>query len=158
MRRRVTVESRSPSTADLAPSDFERDKLLRRIPSLEDEAFCVVNTETGEARLSSACFKLRSDETGLSIYSQTIVTRRSLTYEDVCRKPHNAVASISGTEPLCHGLQTIADPWPPDAPEPDHPRNAAHAIINGIRQLAPSKQRKLARDLAKIAVIVHPVG
>jgi hypothetical protein len=124
---------------------------------LTNDDFYAVNTETGERRLSSACFKLRSDETGLSIYSETIIQRLELSYADVCRKPHNAVASIPGSEPPKHGLRTEPDPWPDDAPEPEHPRNAAHAVISGIPDLAKPARNQLARDLAKIAVLVHPL-
>jgi hypothetical protein len=150
------MSSGAPSTADLGPEDFQKDTLLRRIPSLENDDFYAVNTETGERHLTSACFKLRPDETGLSIYSRTIITRSNLTYTDVCRKPHNAVASIPGSDPPTRGLSTDPDPWPADAPEPNHPRNAAHAVVNGITALEPGERRQLARDWAKIATLVHP--
>lgn len=150
------VSKHTPSTGDLTPDDFLNDQLLRRIPSLEDEQFYAVNTETGERHFSSACFKLRSDETGLSIFSETIMERLELTYLDLCRKPYNAVAAIPGSEPPKRGLRTEPDPWPEDAPEPEHLRNAAHAVINGIDALAKSAQKQLARDFAKIARLVHP--
>lgn len=123
---------------------------------MTNDDFYAVNTETGERQVTSACFKLRTDETGLSIFSEAIIARREMSYADVCRKPHNAVASIPGAEPPRHGLRTEPDPWPPDAPEPDHPRNAAHAVVNGIPALEPSAQRKVARAMARIAVLVHP--
>jgi hypothetical protein len=144
------------STADLSADDFLNDQLLRRIPSLTNDDFYAVNTETGERNLTSACFKIRSDETGLSIFSGTIIERLGLGYADVCRKPLNAVAAIPGSEPPRHGLRTEPDPWPDDAPEPDHPRNAAHAVINGIADLAKPARNQIARDLAKVAVLVHP--
>jgi hypothetical protein len=140
----------------LSVDDFLKDQLLRRIPSLENEQFYAVNTATGERYFSSSCFKLRPDETGLSIFSETIIKRLELTYADVCRKPHNAVASLPGSEPPRRGLRTEPDPWPEDAPEPEHPRNAAHAVINGIDALTKPDQRQLARDFAKIAKLVHP--
>jgi hypothetical protein len=67
------VADRLPSSADLSPEDFEQDELLRRIPSLTNGDFYAVNTKTGHKQLTSACFKLRPDETGLSIYSKTII-------------------------------------------------------------------------------------
>jgi hypothetical protein len=149
------VAGASPSTADLSAEDFRNDELLRRIPSLTNNDFYAVNTETGSRQLTSACFKLHPDETGLSVFSRTIVERRALTLADVCRKPHQAVAAIPGTEPPDRGLRTDPDPWPKDAPEPEHPRNAAHALINGIPEMERQDQKQLARDWARIAVLVH---
>jgi hypothetical protein len=154
-RLRATVPGASPSTADLSEEDFRNDDLLRRIPSLTNNDFYAVNTETGKRTLTSACFKLRRDETGLSIYSRKIIKRRGLTFGDVCRKPLNAVAAIPGADPPERGLRTDPDPWPSDAPEPEHPRNAAHALINGIPDMAPSDQKQLAREWADMAVLVH---
>lgn len=145
-----------PSTADLTEDDFRADQLLRRIPSLDDGNFYAVNTETGERNLSSAAFKLRRDETGLSIFSNTIVERLELSHADLCRKPHNAIAALPGSEPPSRGLRTEPDPWPVDAPEPEHLRNAAHAVINGIDALGQGEQKRVARDFAKIARLVHP--
>ncbi len=150
------MSDRTCSTADLSPEDFEQDTLLRRIPSLGGKPFYAVNTQTGEERLSSACFKLHTAETSLSFYSQKIVTQRQLSYADVCRKPHNAVASIPGDDPPRRGLRTEPDPWPADAPEPNHPRNAAHAVVNGIAELTLKRQKQLARDWAELATLVHP--
>lgn len=147
-----------PSTADLTADDFLRDELLRRIPSLANEDFYAVNTDTGERHFTSACFKLRPGETGLSIFSKTIVERIQLTYADVCRNPLNAVASLPGSEPPERGLRTDPDPWPEDAPEPEHRRNAAHALINGIDALPKGERNQLARDLAKAAKLVHPAS
>jgi hypothetical protein len=155
MRLQATVAGEAPSTADLSAEDFLNDELLRRVPSLSNNDFYAKNTETGERQLTSACFKLGRDETGLSIYSKTTIERRNLTCADVCRKPHNAVASIPGSEPPRRGLTTEPDPWPDDVPEPEHPRNAAHALIMGIADMAPNKQRQLARDFAGIAVLTH---
>ncbi|WP_156664556.1 hypothetical protein [Mycobacterium sp. 852002-51057_SCH5723018] len=155
----TTVAGHSPSSADLTAEDFERDELLRRIPSLTNDDFYAINTQTGERQLTSACFKLRPDESGLSVYSKTVIDRLGLTYAAVCRKPLNAVASISGTEPPRHGLRTDPDPWPEDVPEPEHPRNAAHALIMGIAAMERGQQRDLARAFAAVAVIVHtPTG
>lgn len=144
-----------PSTADLSAEDFLQDELLRRIPSLANEDFYAVNTMTGEKFFTSACFKLRPGETGLSIFSKTIVERVQLSYADVCRNPMNAVASLSGSEPPQRGLRTEPDPWPKDAPEPEHLRNAAHALINGIDALPKPQRNQIARDLAKAAKLVY---
>jgi len=154
-RLRTIVVGRSPSSADLSAEDFERDELLRRIPSLTNGDFYAINTKTGERRFTSACFKLHPDETGLSIYSKTVIELLDLTLAAVCRKPHNAVASIPGAEPPRRGLRTDPDPWPQDVPEPEHPRNAAHALIMGITAMERPQQRDVARAFAAIAVLVH---
>lgn len=150
------MAAHQPSSADLTAQDFERDKLLRRIPSLTNDDFYAVNTKTGRKQFTSACFKLRSDETGLSVYSQTIIDRLDLSPAAVCRKPLNAVASISGAEPPRRGLTTEPDPWPPDAPEPQHLRNAAHAEILGIAPMSRSDRNNIAREFAAVAMLVHP--
>jgi hypothetical protein len=117
------------SSADLSEAEILGDELLRRVPSLSHADFVVRNTETGEYRFSSVCFKFRSDEDGLSVFSRTVMERNGFQCADVCCNPLNAVISIPGSEPDAQGLSTVPDPWPADVPEPEHPRNAAHMLV-----------------------------
>jgi hypothetical protein len=143
------------SSADLSEREILDDELLRRVPSLSNADFVVENTETGERTFSSACFKLRPDEDGLSMFSRTVMERNGLTCADVCCDPLNAVVSIPGSEPNDQGLTTVPDPWPTDVPQPEHLRNAAHMLIKGIDALTKGPRSALARKWAREAILVH---
>jgi hypothetical protein len=146
------------SSADLSKAAILADQLLRRVPSLTHEDFVTTNTETGERSLTSACFKLRSKEDGLSVYSRTVIERNGLDCAKVCSTPFNVVVGIPGALPDSQGLETVPDPWPTDVPEPDHLRNAAHMLIDGLGPLSKSERNELARTWARTAEWVYVPG
>ena len=104
------------------------DAVFRRIP--DDPNMLATDRVTGDRRPSSGAFKPDAD--GVSVYSETELHTANLTYQAVfvsstgfvARLPVSAIRAVTG-------LDAVSDPWPRDVPDPDHPRNAAHALITG---------------------------
>lgn len=108
-----------------------------------------VDPLTGDRRPTSGAFAVKPGEDGLSVYREHLLTASGLTVADVVTAAQNLVVSLAvhdirSTPPL----DVRDDPWPPDVPEPAHPRNGAHALIVGWEELSRSERR--ARQLALV--------
>jgi len=58
--------------------------------------------------------------------------------------------SIPVADVLSIPLGAQPDPWPSDIPDPEHPRNAAHALIVGWEGLTKSARKERQRALASL--------
>lgn len=115
-----------------------------------------VDLETGERRPSSGAFK--PDPDGVSVYRRSLLEGAGLAANDVIRNPWNLVVRVNVGEIRSIELGVRDDPWPPDIDEPDHLRNAAHALITGLERLGKSRRVRRQRDLVKLPSVAIIVG
>jgi hypothetical protein len=108
----------------------------------------VTDTITGQRRPISGAFEPDSD--GVSVYLQSILMANDLAAADVALKLEQSVAGVDVGELRSIGLGIKPDPWPADVPDPDHKRNAAHALIQGLNALGAKAQLKRRRQLANL--------
>ncbi len=115
-----------------------------------------VDLETGRRRPTSGAFK--PDDDGVSVYRRALLTAARLGPDDVIRHPWNLVVSVDVGDVRSIGLGARDDPWPPDIDEPEHPRNAAHALITGLESLSRGHRRRRQKDLVTLPSITFVRG
>ncbi len=77
------------------------------------------------------------DEDGVSVCRGSVLAAAGLAADAVVRAPQNLVLRLGIGEVRSRaGLRVRDDPWPQDIEEADHPRNAAHALIDPDRLVA----------------------
>jgi len=108
-----------------------------------------VDSLSGERRPTSGAFQPDSD--GVSVYRMSILRASGLTATDLVNDRQNLVVGLPlGEVRSIAGLGVVDDPWPTDAYEPSHPRNAAHALIVGWQGLSKNERRRRQRALAML--------
>ncbi len=138
---RKAVEGDDPAI----PND---DSVLRRL-SDSGPSMLTFDLATGERRPSSGAFK--PDDDGVSVYRESKLSERSLGPGDLVRSPHNLVIGLGiGEVRAVATLGVRDDPWPSDIDDPQHPRNAAHALIVGWSGLTRSQRRERQRSLVTL--------
>jgi len=70
--------------------------------------------------------------------------------DDVIKDPWNLVVSVEVGDVRSIGLGVRDDPLAVDIDEPEHPRNAAHALIVGLERLGRNERR--GRQKAPVAL------
>lgn len=138
-----------PNPDDLVADD---EPLLRRIPHFNGHAFVCMDDESGETRLSSGSFA--PDEDGVSVYRTHVLRTLNLGPDCLIRSPLNGVAELAARAVRAEELDVKPDPNPKNTGEPEHPRDAAHALIIGLGELSKSRRRKAQRALAAAATII----
>lgn len=138
------------------PTIRDDDRLYRR---LSDSSPNMIATDalTGVRRPSSGAFK--PDDDGVSVYRESLLQRDALTAADVVRSPQNLVVALPvGDVRAISPLGVRDDPWPVGIPDETHPRNAAHALINGWHGLSTGERRRRQRALAELVSLefVYP--
>lgn len=78
--------------------------------------------------------------------------------DDVVRNPWNLVVSVDVGDIRSIRLGARDDPWPADIDEPEHPRNAAHALITGLERLGKNGRRRRQKDLVLLPSITFVRG
>lgn len=106
-----------------------------------------IDQVTGSRRPSSGSFKPDAD--GVSVYRRGLLEQSGLGPEDVIRGPRNLVVGVEVGDVRSIGLGAWNDPWPTGIPDPEHPRNAAHALITGLEH---GKKTRLRRQQALVAL------
>ena len=134
------------------------DSVFRRVPA-GNPSMVVPDQDTGGRRISSAAFAAKRHEDGLSVYLHSRLVELGLGLADVAIRPKTLIVELGVAEIReLPPLDVVADPWPKDAPDPEHPRNGAHALITGWRELSRNDRRELQRALAMAARIRMTVG
>jgi hypothetical protein len=135
----------------------DSDVVFRRLSDTGPNMIAV-DELTGTRRPTSGAFA--PDEDGVSVYVEAVLAARDLTAKDIVRAAQNVVASIEVREIRALDLDIKPDPWPPDSDDPDHPRNAAHALIVGLELLGAKQRRRRQRELALLNSLtcVYPPG
>jgi hypothetical protein len=111
---------------------------------------------TNEWRPSSGAFK--PDEDGVSVYRRSLLEEAGLSGRDVQIKPENLVAGVVVGDVRSLALGVVNDPWPPDVPEPDHPRNGAHSLVTGLGSLGKGERIRRQREIVKLPSIRFIIG
>ena len=124
------------------------DEELNRRLSDESPNMVVVDALSGARRPSSGAFK--PDDDGVSVYREGVLRSRGLTAADLVVRPGNLVVSLPVGAVRAISLGVRDDPWPRGIPDPDHPRNAAHALIVGWDGLGKSARRQRQRALSEL--------
>lgn len=106
-----------------------------------------IDAVTGQRRPSSGAFKPDAD--GVSIYRASRLAATGLGVVAVVRDPWNVVVALGVGDVRAVPLGVRDDPWPDDIDEPEHPRNAAHALITGWQGLGKNERRRRQRALAE---------
>lgn len=107
-----------------------------------------VDLLTGERRPSTGVFRVKPDEDGVSVYREQLLHAAGLTAADVVAAPQNLVVSLAvGDIRSLVPLDVRDDRWPQDVPEPEHPRNGAHALIVGWAGLTKSQRKERQHGL-----------
>ena len=145
-------EAFGEAAAVAAPAPVADDEsIYRRIAGRP--SMVTVDTVTGEERPSSGAFL--PDEEGVSVYRVTILEELGLTWRDVVKTQLNRNVELDVHEVRAlPPLEVEPDPWPQEIDEPDHARNAAHALITGWAELPWNQRTRLARKLAQAASFV----
>ncbi len=137
------------------PAIPDSDTLYRRL-SDAGPSMVAVDLETGERRPTSGAFK--PDEDGVSVYRRGLLDAAGLGPDDVVRNPWNLVVSVDVGDIRSIRLGACDDPWPADIDEPEHARNAAHALITGLERLAKNERRRRQKDLVLLPSITFVRG
>ncbi|NEC47527.1 hypothetical protein G3I18_02850 [Actinospica acidiphila] len=112
----------------------------------------VTNEQLGP---SSAAFKPHED--GTSVYVRRILDDYDVGPAGISDNPQNSVWELEAKKIREQELDVIPDAWPQGIPNPNHPRNAAHALIVGWDDLSRKQVDKKAKALARLASCVfHP--
>jgi hypothetical protein len=151
------AEPTEPKVAtDDDPSIPSDELLYRRIPQGTSN-FVAIDQITGARKPSSGVFKPDTD--GISVYRHTMLLENGLGPSDLVRQPLNLIVSVTVEDVRSLDLGVHDDAWPCDADEPNHLRNATHALIVGMAKMGKNErirtQKKLA-SLPSIKFVVDP--
>src|SRR5262249_31216635 len=121
-----------------------------------DANWIVTDQVSGRRVLTSAAFQ--PDDDGVSVYLHSVLSAGGLKPKDVTNSPLNAVAALAAWVPRAHELGIRRDPWPADIIDPEHPRNAAHALIVGWNNFSNKARHRIRRELSQAATLIIDPG
>lgn len=137
------------------PAIPDEESLLRRLSDAGPNMIAA-DPLTGVRRPTSGAFKPDPD---VSVYRDSVLASYGLDARALVKVPQNLVVSIEVRDVRQHaGLGVRDDPWPQDVDDPDHPRNAAHALIVGWSGLTRSQRRERQRALATAPSLRFVIG
>lgn len=140
---------RSSDALTAVPLQVDSHRRIRLSPSM-----LVIDRMTQRVTgPSSAAFRPRREEDGLSVYRDALLRQQGLGPDRVATAGGSpAVAAGLVDEVISgHGLAVTADPQATPADI-----GSSHALIVGWDGLSNAKSRELARNLASCAVCTHP--
>jgi hypothetical protein len=137
------------------PKIPDSDALFRRL-SDSGPSMVAVDLETGERRPTSGAFK--PDDDGVSVFRRGLLQAAGLGPDDIIKRPWNLVVSVEVGDVRSIGLGARDDPWPSDIDEPQHPRNAAHALIVGLERLGRNERRRRQKALVALPSVTFVRG
>lgn len=132
-------------------ADIPNEEVVYRRLRDAGPSFVAVDQLTGVRRPSSGAFQ--PDDDGVSVYRRSILLANDLGPDDVRNAPLNLIASVEVGDLRSITLGVRDDPWPADIDEPDHPRNAAHALIKGLEALGKNPRRRRQKQLVALASV-----
>ena len=145
----------APATEGDDPAIPDEESLLRRLSDAGPN-MVAVDPLTGARRPSSGAFKPDPD---ISVYRSSVLAAHDLDARALLKAPQNLVVSIDVADVRHHAsLGVCDDPWPQDVDDPNHPRNAAHALIVGWAGLTKSQRRERQRALTTAPSLRFVVG
>lgn len=123
--------------------------LYRRLLRNNPDQYAV-DQVTGERRPTSAAFKPKRGEDGLSVYRRSKLAEDALDASDVAMRPEHVVFSVTVADVRTLKLGVRDDEWPPDIPDADHPRNRAHALVVGWENMTRGEVSRCAKRFTKL--------
>jgi hypothetical protein len=139
---------------------LDEDILLRRVFHAGEEhpvKFVITDPITRVRAPTSASFAVEDD--GLSLYLERALAGVMLGPESVVIEPMNAVAALSARAIRANHLGIVRDPNPPDVPDPEHLRHAAHCLAKGWEHCKNKKdEHKRRKALASASTLVVDPG
>ncbi|WP_141689522.1 hypothetical protein [Streptomyces sp. DI166] len=132
---------------------LDGDLLWRRVNTKVPSMIRRDSVTQEELGPSSAAFKPHDD--GTSVYVRRILDEHRVEPTGLSEDPHDSIWELEVKGVRDQDLDVVPDPWPPDVPEPEHPRHAAHALIVGWQGLSQNQIGKKAKELARQASCVH---
>lgn len=113
-----------------------------------------VDPITGQQRPTSGAFK--PDDDGISVYSRDAMRMSKVEPTDLLVRPGSLLVSlgVAHIREVDSSIDVVADPWPDGIPEPDHPRNASHALITGFKGLTKSQRKRVQDRLVRLAAFL----
>ena len=142
----MTAPSGEPPTTPLVQGEplHVDDEVYRRV-SLSRPKMFVIDSLDGHAYPSKAAFEIDKTDYCISVFSHIAATALGLGPGDLARTPNEVLLRFAAARVRAvEGLDVLGDPWPQDVPEPEHPRNGAHALISA---LPPNQLRGAHRRL-----------
>lgn len=147
----VTSASQSGEPSCIADdANIPNSEVLYRRLSRENPYQYTIDEKTGERRITSAAFKPKPDEDGLSVYRHSRLAKVGLDASAVATAPEHIVFGVSVGDIRSIKLGVRDDAWPQGVPEPGHPRNGAHALVVGWHGLTRGERARRARELTKL--------
>jgi hypothetical protein len=139
------------------PEILDDEILYRRLPT-DDRNWLVKDAITGKpVRPASGAFQPDSD--GLSVYRHSVLVAQDppLGPPDVAVTQGNIIVSFTAAQVRSISLGIKKDAWPQDVPDPEHPRNAAHALVIGWAGLGKKARIRRQKEFAELSLkFVHP--
>lgn len=134
---------RAPAAAGISGAETVYRRLFDGGPSM-----VAIDQVTGARRPTSGAFK--PDDDGISVYRHALLEAAGLTPGDVRTSPWNLVVGVGVGDLRTIDLSVNDDPWPADVPDPQHPRNAAHALIVGMEGMSRGARRRCQKALVAL--------
>ena len=123
--------------------------LYRRLSRSNPDQYAI-DKETGERRPTSAAFKPKPQEDGLSVYRQTKLAEARLDGSAIATAPDHIVFGLGVGDVRSIELGVRDDAWPQEIPDAVHLRNGAHALIIGWQGMSRGEVGRRARVLAQL--------
>jgi hypothetical protein len=127
----------------------DSEVLYRRL-SRENPDQYAVDLETGERWPTSTAFKPKRGEDGLSVYRRSKLAEDGLDASDVAVRAEHIVFGVTVGDVRSLKLGVRDDEWPPDIPDPDHPRNRSHALVVGWDDMSRGEINRCAKKLTRL--------
>lgn len=131
------------------PGISDSEILYRRL-SRENPDQYALDAETGERWPTSAAFKPKPDEDGLSVYRHVKLAEAGLAASDVATAPEHVVFGVNVEDVRSIKLGVRDDAWPSGITDPEHARNGAHALVIGWEGMSRGEKSRRARELTRL--------
>lgn len=138
-----------PSCHGDDPSIGDSEVLYRRLLRDNPDQYAV-DQETGERWPTSAAFKPKRGEDGLSVYRHSKLAEDGLDASGVAMRPEHVVFGVTVADVRTLKLGVRDDEWPSGIPDADHPRNRAHALVVGWENMTRGEVSRCARKLTQL--------
>lgn len=145
----VVSQDGAPSCDGDDPRIEDTELLYRRLSRDNPDQYAV-DQETGESRPTSAAFKPKPGEDGLSVYRRSRLEEDRLSAADVALRPNHIVFSVTAGDVRTLKLGVRDDEWPSGIPEAEHPRNRAHALVVGWADMSRGEVGRCAKKFARL--------
>jgi hypothetical protein len=133
--------------------DIPDEEVLYRRLSDDSPNMVTIDRTTGLGRPSSGAFK--PDDDGVSVFRESVLRRHHLSADVVAdRSIGQLIATIRVGQVRQESLGVRDDSWPPEVPDPSHPKWEAHALIVGFEGLSKNERIRKQRQLGRVSKVI----